>query len=81
MEQCVAMTLANGRGKPVSRDLLLRALSLHIHDVEPHRFEMMIHRLRRKVLAITGETLPLVTVRGSGYLLHCDSDATVALSS
>ncbi|QAU23351.1 response regulator transcription factor [Dyella sp. M7H15-1] len=79
-EQCVTTTLATERGSPVSRDLLIRALSRNVYDFDPHRLEMMIHRLRRKVLANTGETLPLITVRGSGYLFTCDGDSSVLSS-
>lgn len=80
-EQCVAAILATEGGAPVSRDHLIHALTRNVGDFDSHRLEMMIHRLRRKAFAHTGETLPLVTVRGSGYLFNCDGDAPVATSS
>lgn len=80
LEQCLAATLAIEGNAPVSRDHLIRALTRDIYGFDPHRLEMTIHRLRRKVLAHTGETLPLITVRGSGYRFTCDSDSSVAAS-
>lgn len=53
-ESCVAMTLATERRSPVSRDLLIRALTRDAYDFDPHRLERMIHRLRHKGLANTG---------------------------
>lgn len=73
-EQCLAATLAAENGQPVSRDSLIRALTGNVFEFDPHRLEMMIHRLRRKVFAQTGETLPLTTVRGNGYLLSCATE-------
>ncbi|MFK2901638.1 response regulator transcription factor [Dyella jejuensis] len=82
MEQCIAATLAAAHGQPVSRDALICALSQNACDFfDPHRLEMTIHRLRRKALSIANEILPLVTVRGSGYMLACDSDSSMTLSS
>jgi two-component system, OmpR family, response regulator PhoP len=80
-EQCILATLAAASETPVTRENLIRALARSVHDFDNHRIEMMIHRLRRKALISTGETLPLVTVRGSGYLFTCDSDTSTALSS
>jgi two-component system, OmpR family, response regulator PhoP len=80
-EQCLAITLVTEGDAPVPRDLLIRALTNNVNDFDPHRLDMMIHRLRRRVRLITGETLPLITVRGSGYLFACDSDASVLSSS
>jgi two-component system, OmpR family, response regulator PhoP len=79
-EQCLVITLVNEGGIPVPREVLIRALTRNVDDFDPHRLDMMIHRLRRKVLESTGETLPLITVRGNGYLLACDSDASVSSS-
>jgi DNA-binding response OmpR family regulator len=54
----------------VSRDTLISRLTQDIHDFDPHRLEMLIHRLRRKVVSVTNEPLPLDAVRGVGYVLH-----------
>jgi two-component system, OmpR family, response regulator PhoP len=71
-ERYVAIALATGNNSPVSRDQLMRALPCDIHDFDPHRIDAIIYRLRRKVYEITGTTLPLFTVRGSGYRFACD---------
>ncbi|WP_329742538.1 response regulator transcription factor [Dyella sp. A6] len=67
-EQCVLTTLMARMGEPVSRETLIEALTDDIYDFDPHRLEMMIHRLRRKAREQTGEPLPLLTARGTGYL-------------
>jgi two-component system, OmpR family, response regulator PhoP len=79
-EQCVAATLAAEKGSPVSRDSLIDALARGAHDFDAHRLQMMIHRWRRKAIDSTGEALPLVTLRRDGYVLTCDSDASIASS-
>jgi two-component system, OmpR family, response regulator PhoP len=69
IEQCVLMTLMNTSEEPVLRESLIQALNHSSYDCDPHRLEMIIHRLRRKVLSQAKEMLPLLTVRGKGYLL------------
>ncbi|WP_229720796.1 response regulator transcription factor [Dyella nitratireducens] len=71
-EQCVVTLLAQQKGQPVPRESLIRSLSHRAEEFDPHRLEMMVHRLRRKVLAQTGERLPLLAARGVGYLLSCE---------
>jgi len=56
-------------GEPVSREQLIADLGESRHEFDPHRIEMLVHRLRRKVAAELGEPLPLRSVRGSGYVL------------
>jgi DNA-binding response OmpR family regulator len=53
----------------VVRDALIGAITDDIHAFDPHRLDSLIHRLRRKVLTVTGEPLPLNAVHGQGYLL------------
>jgi len=72
-EQCVATTLVAEDGRPVTRDILIHALTHNVDDFDPHRLEMTIHRLRKKVLMQTGENLPLLTVRSRGYMFSCES--------
>lgn len=69
LEQCLVAVLAAGEGHPVTREALIRAIAHDDHHFDPHRLEMIVHRLRRRVLQQTGEPLPLLTVRGSGYRL------------
>jgi len=62
-------------GEPVSREQLIAELGESRHEFDPHRIEMLVHRLRRKVAGELGEALPLRSVRGSGYVLIArDSD-------
>ncbi|MFC3650429.1 response regulator transcription factor [Dyella humi] len=72
-ERCVLTVLIAAGDHPVSREALAEALSQNAYDSDPHRLEMIIYRLRRKVLAQTEHALPLITVRSKGYMLLCDS--------
>jgi DNA-binding response OmpR family regulator len=76
-ERSMLTMLVSEDGQPVSRESLLHALNRNAQGFDPHRMEMMIHRLRKKALAQAGERLPLLTVRGLGYLLACDSEMPV----
>ncbi|MEO8809715.1 MAG: response regulator transcription factor [Rhodanobacter sp.] len=67
-EHCVLTLLMEHIGEPVSRDSLIEALTKDIYEFDPHRLEMMIHRLRRKAQGLAGEALPLLTARGAGYV-------------
>ena len=55
--------------EPVTREALMVALAEDSGDFDPHRLEMLIHRLRKKCLQATGQELPVRTVRGVGYVL------------
>lgn len=68
-ERLVVDLLADSSGETVPRDTIISRLAQDIHDFDPHRLEMLIHRLRRKVLSATKEHLPLNAVRGIGYVL------------
>jgi len=67
-ERLVVSMLAASPGQAVTRDTIISRLAQDIHDFDPHRLEMLIHRLRRKVLSVTEEPLPLNAVRGVGYV-------------
>lgn len=67
-EHCVLNLLMERIGEPVPRESLIEALTKDVYHFDPHRLEMMIHRLRRKAHGQTGEVLPLLTARGTGYL-------------
>ena len=67
-ERVLLERLARQRGEVVARDVLAPDLVAALDDFDPHRIEMLVHRLRRKVLAGTGLRLPLETVRGAGYV-------------
>jgi DNA-binding response OmpR family regulator len=67
-ERCTLRILVGAEGEAVSRETLIAALATDVYDFDPHRLEMMVHRLRRKAQETTGEPLPLLTSRGKGYL-------------
>jgi DNA-binding response OmpR family regulator len=72
-ERCTLRLLADAKGEAVSRETLIAALATDVYDFDPHRLEMMVHRLRRKAQETTGEPLPLLTSRGKGYLFVSES--------
>jgi len=53
----------------VPREALIEALAANVYDFDPHRLESLVHRLRKKVGKVLGETLPLNTVHREGYVL------------
>lgn len=67
-ERIVVSQLAAMPGKTISRIALSVALG---HDASSpsdlRRLEILVHRLRSKVKAQTGESLPLETAHGHGY--------------
>lgn len=70
-ERQLLLRLLDAGGEVVEREVILQHLAASDQDeaFDPHRLEMLVHRLRRKVQTAVGEELPLVTVRGVGYLL------------
>jgi DNA-binding response OmpR family regulator len=68
-ERQILSTLAAQCGAPVRRETLIEQLVKNVHDFDPHRLEMLVYRLRRKCLQLTGQELPLRAVRGIGYVL------------
>lgn len=68
-ERQVVTMLAATPGSAVRRERLIARLVENVHDFDPHRLEMLIHRLRRKCLKQSGEALPLHAVRSVGYVL------------
>lgn len=68
-ERLLMGALAAASGKIVARDAILSLLARDAKNFDRHRLEMLVHRLRRKVLSSTREPLPLKAVRGIGYVL------------
>lgn len=68
-ERQVVTALVSAAGAPVARDVLIAGLVENAEDFDPHRLEMLVYRLRRKSLQLTGQALPLRTIRGVGYAL------------
>lgn len=67
-ERSIVQALLDAAGQPVSRATLIANLTDDEYDFDPHRLEMIVHRLRRRAAASTGMELPLRAVRGVGYL-------------
>lgn len=61
-------------GRAVARDRIISVLTNVVgpiretHEFDPHRIELIIHRLRKKAAREAGEVLPLNTIRGVGYV-------------
>ncbi|KLJ00799.1 response regulator transcription factor [Luteimonas sp. FCS-9] len=70
-ERSVMRALDARRGRTVAREALIAALVEDVDAFDPHRLEMLMHRLRRKAAGIAdkGQALPLKATRGVGYLL------------
>ena len=56
------------QGTPVGRERLIAALTPTPRDFDPHRLEVLLHRLRARVRDATGLALPVRALRGQGYL-------------
>lgn len=67
-ERRLLARLFEANGKLVAYDELIALLVTAAEDADQHRLEMLIHRLRRKVSANLGKTLPLRAVRGRGFV-------------
>jgi len=63
-------------GKPVTREALIAALTDQPQDFDPHRLEVLLHRLRTRLKTRSDLALPIRAVRGSGYMLVVDADAS-----
>ncbi|WP_241688347.1 response regulator transcription factor [Pseudoxanthomonas composti] len=70
-ERRVLLCLWRTRGKLVSRESLLATLGGELGlEIDPHRLDALLHRLRQKVQERAGLALPLTAVRGAGYLFN-----------
>lgn len=68
-ERAILLELFAKSGTPLSRDLLINALTDEPAEFDPHRLEVLIHRLRTKVRSSLSASLPLRSIRGMGYVL------------
>jgi DNA-binding response OmpR family regulator len=68
-ESKVLALLMAAPGTVVRREDMVTALTDDIYDFDPHRLEVLIHRLRGKIADQSGEALPLRAVRGAGYVM------------
>lgn len=67
-ERAFLQPLFANPGQPVARETLIGELTDQPWEFDPHRLEVLVHRLRTRVKAATGLTLPIRAVRGAGYL-------------
>ncbi|ANB16957.1 Two-component response regulator [Dokdonella koreensis DS-123] len=76
-ERCVALNLPERLvlarlfatpGEAVQRQELIACVTSTLEDFDSRRLEMLIHRLRRRVLDQIGASLPVRAVRGRGYV-------------
>ena len=67
-ERRLLRTLIAEAGAPVDREALIALVTKDVYNFDPHRLDMMIHRLRRKISKCTNEAVPLLTARGTGYI-------------
>jgi DNA-binding response OmpR family regulator len=68
-ERLLITRLAESPGFPVTRGELIACLSDQIFGFDSHRLDLLVYRLRKKCLKVTGQELPLKVVRGAGYVL------------
>ncbi len=68
-ERGLLTALFADRGQPVDREVLIASLTEHPLDFDPHRLEVLVHRLRSRVSSTLDQPLPLRAVRGQGYML------------
>jgi DNA-binding response OmpR family regulator len=68
-ERILIEPLIARRGNVISRDDLISRFTHNVHDFDPHRLEVIVHRLRQKATKLSGEDFPLRAVRGTGYVL------------
>jgi DNA-binding response OmpR family regulator len=70
-ERRLMKSLFHADGSVMKREALLEALSTDGGlDIDPHRLDSVIHRLRSKVARHTSAPFPLLAVYGEGYVLR-----------
>jgi two-component system response regulator PhoP len=67
-ERILLARLLEQPGVPVSRTDLIQRLTDQPWDFDPHRLDVLVHRLRGKVNSHFSQPLPLRAVRGVGYV-------------
>ncbi|WP_057632081.1 response regulator transcription factor [Stenotrophomonas humi] len=68
-ERIIVQHLWSSQGKPVRREVLIESLTADMKGFDPHRLEVVVHRLRKKVVDLAGEHLPITTLRNIGYAM------------
>lgn len=78
MERQLLRRLTETPGAPVRREQVIAALADDLQAFDPHRLDVLMHRLRRKLADSGMPPLPLRTVRGVGYVLVLDEGVLAA---
>lgn len=68
-ERAFLSVLFASPAETVARERLIAELTDQPWNFDPHRIEVLVHRLRNRVQNATGCTLPIRAVRGTGYRL------------
>lgn len=66
-ERAFLSVLFSNPSETVGRDRLIAELTDQPWSFDPHRIEVLVHRLRNRVQGATGCALPIRAIRGSGY--------------
>lgn len=66
----ILASLTTQIGIVVRRESLIDAISYHNKEVNPNSLGVLIHRLRKKLAVITGDTLLISTLPNLGYRLN-----------
>lgn len=69
MERRMLQRLFAMPNAPIERERLIAAITDDTHAFDPHRLDMAMHRLRRKLDLAGMPALPLRALRGVGYML------------
>lgn len=67
-ERLLLARLFQTPGETVARDELITCIASAPEEFDPHRLEMLVHRLRRRVLEKLETSLPVRAIRGMGYM-------------
>lgn len=63
------LRLAQTPGVPVRREEFSYLFGISVELFDPRRLEVMVRRMRKNILAETGQNLPLLTAHGIGYAM------------
>lgn len=66
----VLRCLMNQPGENISRRQIIEALGFDYLDYDQRRLDTQMRRLRRRVEDVSGQTLPVKTLRSSGYCFY-----------
>ncbi|HZX81086.1 MAG TPA: response regulator transcription factor [Lysobacter sp.] len=76
-EKVLLESLFERPGEPVARDVLIDRLSDGASDFDPHRLDVLVHRLRKK-LSARRLRLPVRAIYRGGFVFSTEDEATSA---